>query len=232
MAADASRGIAVRGAIDMALKHLVLGILRAEPAHGYRVALRLAALAGSLRRIEPARVYETLADLEREGAVAPRRDVSGVRERRVWETTESGRRELDRWFARPVPSAVWLRRPLLARLAIAGPADRARTEAARGELAARRRALARAETAERSRATVRVEPEAALRAALDRADRARERAQCEAEIELLEGWIALASEAGKPPSPDPGVSLPPRKPFPPLPEPARRPGLRPARASR
>ena len=48
----------------MALKHLILGVLRQEEAHGYRIAARLAALAGTARRIEPARVYETLGALE------------------------------------------------------------------------------------------------------------------------------------------------------------------------
>ena len=198
----------------MALKHLVLGILREEPAHGYRVAARLLALAGSLRRVETARVYETLGGLEREGAIAARVAADGGRERRVWETTERGREELGRWLDRPVPSADWLRRPLLARLAIAGPSDSRRLAAARSELEARRRALVRLGALPRAGA-----PATSLRAALDRADRERQRARLEVEVELLAGWIAIG-EAGSPAREKaertgPGVSLPPRRPCPP-----------------
>lgn len=199
----------------MALKHLVLGILRQEPAHGYRVAARLLALAGSLRRVETARVYETLGGLEREGAIAARIAADGGRERRVWETTERGREELGRWLDRPVPSAAWLRRPLLVRLAIAGPSDPRRLAAARSELEVRRRALVRLGTTAEGGA-----PSAAsLRAALDRADRERRRARLEVEVELLADWIAIG-EAGSPARPDAvgtgsSVSPPPRRPSPP-----------------
>lgn len=222
----------------MALKHLVLGILRREPAHGYRVAARLLELAGAVRRVEPARVYETLAGLEREGAIEARSESRGGRERRVWETTEVGRRELERWFSRPVPSAVWLRRPLLARLAIAGVPSPGRTEAARAELSARRRALARIDAPSRTGSGhASKESRLPMRAALDRADRERERTQLEVEIELLEAWVALgpapvpsahATRVG----PGTAVSPPPRRPCLPLPGPKSGPAPRSAPASR
>lgn len=179
----------------MALKHLVLGLLGQEPSHGYRVAARLAALAGAVRRVESARVYETLGALEREGAIAPAQEPPDARGRRVWQVTDLGRRELDCWLARPVPSADWLRRPLLVRLAIAGTGNAGRAAAARNELDARRRALARLEAAElRGRSGDPAAP--TLHAALARADRARERSRLAVEIELLEAWLVLAGESG------------------------------------
>jgi len=191
----------------MALKHLVLGILRQEPAHGYRVASRLVALAGAVRRVEPARVYETLGALEREGSIALAPDPPDGRGRRVWETTAKGREELDRWLERPVPSADWLRRPLLVRLAVAGPEHPARTEAARAELQARRRALARLEAEiPRGRANGAAVAPAALHEALARADRERELVRLRAEVELLEGWLDIA--AATDPVPQPGARYP------------------------
>ena len=172
----------------MALKLLILGVLRQEEAHGYRIAARLAALAGTARRIEPARVYETLGALEREGAIASRRESASGRERRTYATTESGSLQFERWLARPVPSADWLRRPLLARLAVAGPTDPGRTTAARSELDARRRARARCATA--------MQPHLpGLAAVLDRAARTRTIAQLDIEIEMLEAWLGSAPAA-------------------------------------
>ena len=79
----------------MAIKHLVLGALASGPASGYRIGARLASRAGGGRRVESARVYAALAELERAAAVEAResRREDG-RSLRLFHLTEGGREEL------------------------------------------------------------------------------------------------------------------------------------------
>ncbi|HZR84959.1 MAG TPA: helix-turn-helix transcriptional regulator [Candidatus Binatia bacterium] len=126
----------------MAVKHLILGVLLEGEANGYRVCARLADLTGAGRRIESSRVYATLARLEGAGAVAARVDArAGGGTTRVFRLTPDGAREVDRWLLRPVAIAERLRRPLLARVAIAAALPEAAAAGLASDLDARRRAL-------------------------------------------------------------------------------------------
>jgi DNA-binding PadR family transcriptional regulator len=148
-------------------------------------------LASIGRRIESARVYGALADLERAGEVAARESAGDEgRSRRVFHLTERGRGALDRWLDAPVPAGEWLRRPLLAKLALAAATGALAVPALEAELAVRRRALEQSSRTER-RAR-------AARAPLPRYARERLRRHLELEIELLERILEQTGCAGAP----------------------------------
>lgn len=103
----------------MALTHLLLGLLE-EPASGYDLGRRFEATVGVFWKAELSQVYATLHRLEDEGLAeshhAPPR---GGPQRRVYERTERGRRELERWL-REDPEPVRRRIPYLAQLFFLG----------------------------------------------------------------------------------------------------------------
>lgn len=166
----------------MAVKHLLLGALGAEGAHGYRILQRLEALPGVGRAIDRARVYATLAVLERERlAVSHEEERRGRRPRRRFELTEAGRRELDAWLERPVGATRRLRRSLLARLAVTGDAS-APAALRRQEEVRRRNLHALLAGTAGGRGT-----------ALERLARDRQRRQLEIEIELIAALLAGAA---------------------------------------
>lgn len=183
----------------MGIRHLVLGVLLEGEANGYQVCGRLAKLPGVGPAIESARVYAVLAELERSGAVVAREGVrSAGRPTRWFRPTGTGREEFERWLERAAPAAEWLRRPLLARLVIAGPPDSAHVASLRGELEVRRRALGRLDGA--------ADADDACRP-IERLARDRARRQLLIEIGLLEEVLRLAAA----PAPERAVSSP-RKP--------------------
>jgi DNA-binding PadR family transcriptional regulator len=90
---------------DVALPHVLLGLLSDKPGTGYELAHRLESDLAPLWRAEISQIYPELARLRRAGYVhqkvlAPQR---GPR-RHLYRITASGRRELRRWLAEtPAP---------------------------------------------------------------------------------------------------------------------------------
>jgi transcriptional regulator len=98
----------VRGSVDA----LILGALRREDAHGYRIAQALRERSDGLFDLPEGTVYPALHRLERRGLIASRWAVEGGRRRRVYALTDGGRRALDderaswRSFARAVEAVL------------------------------------------------------------------------------------------------------------------------------
>jgi DNA-binding PadR family transcriptional regulator len=106
-----------------AARHALLGLLVERPAYGYELANRLAELLGPTWAINPGQVSHTLRALEREGLITPAVDVAKDRKgRQVMAITQKGIEELERWWLqKPSGAAALPRRPLLVKLALAGP---------------------------------------------------------------------------------------------------------------
>jgi DNA-binding PadR family transcriptional regulator len=85
------------------MKHVVLGLLSAGPAHGYDVWRRYDQLfAGAGVEINVGQVYITLTRLERDALVTSTTQPAGRRrDRKVYQLTELGVKALREWFATP-----------------------------------------------------------------------------------------------------------------------------------
>ena len=81
-----------KGHVDL----LLLAVLAAEPAHGYRVVEALRERSEGVFDLAEGTVYPSLYRLERQGLLSSRWDARDGRKRRVYRLTRSGRRELAR----------------------------------------------------------------------------------------------------------------------------------------
>ncbi|MEW6027951.1 MAG: PadR family transcriptional regulator [Chloroflexota bacterium] len=104
----------------MSLKHAILGFLSFKPLSGYDLKK---AFDRSVRHFWPAnqsQIYRTLAELEKESSVE--KEVVSREERldmKVYSITESGREELRRWLATPLPPQDY-REPFLIQIYFGG----------------------------------------------------------------------------------------------------------------
>jgi DNA-binding PadR family transcriptional regulator len=86
------------------VKYALLGMLREQPDHGYRLKKRFEERMGSLWRLNTGHVYQTLRALTKAGLVAEVRsdddglERDGLRPRRVFTLTTRGERTLERWL--------------------------------------------------------------------------------------------------------------------------------------
>ncbi|MEQ4300119.1 PadR family transcriptional regulator [Plantactinospora sp. B6F1] len=85
------------------MKHLVLGLLAAGPAHGYELRRRYDELfADAAGEVNIGQVYVTLGRLERDGLVAHTTESGGDRrDRKVYRLTEPGTAALHEWLSAP-----------------------------------------------------------------------------------------------------------------------------------
>lgn len=83
---------APRGHVDL----LLLSVLAAEPAHGYRVAEVLRERTDGVLDLAEGTIYPSLYRLEQRGHLTSRWDRADGRRRRIYRLTRSGRRELAR----------------------------------------------------------------------------------------------------------------------------------------
>jgi len=106
-----------------AARNALLGLLVERPAYGYELANRLAGLLGPTWAINPGQVSHTLRALEREALITPVTDAPKDRKgRQVMAITQKGIEEVERWWLQePSGAAALPRRPLLVKLALAGP---------------------------------------------------------------------------------------------------------------
>lgn len=107
----------------MSLRFALLGVLEARPMTGYELAQFFAQSAAWVWSAPHSNIYPELRRLENEGLLTSTTDVRGERlERRVYELTDLGLRQLLEWAAtEPTPS--YLRDPLLVRIGFLDLAD-------------------------------------------------------------------------------------------------------------
>lgn len=109
------------------VKYALLGMLREQPDHGYRLKKRFEERMGSLWRLNTGHVYQTLRALTKAGLVAEVRDDDegperdGFRPRRVFTLTARGERTLERWLQRAPVRARPARDETLLRLLLLAP---------------------------------------------------------------------------------------------------------------
>jgi DNA-binding PadR family transcriptional regulator len=105
----------------VSVSRTLLGLLEAEPQHGYTLRRRYDEWFGTARPLKSAQVYSTLQRLARDGLV----DLTGIEggggpERHVYTITGPGVDELERWLEEPeVPDMSMSRRALFAKVVIA-----------------------------------------------------------------------------------------------------------------
>jgi DNA-binding PadR family transcriptional regulator len=88
------------------MRHVLLALLAEGPRHGYELRARMEdAFGPSLAAINPGQIYTTLQRLERDGLVTGRAVPGDSRNKRTFELTDVGHKELDAWIDAPVPSS-------------------------------------------------------------------------------------------------------------------------------
>jgi len=91
----------------MSVRHAILGLLAEHPRHGYELHRAFGSLFGEADPgVKPAQVYTTLARLEEAGLAAHASTEQGAGpEKRIYDITDEGRAELNRWFSEGVSDA-------------------------------------------------------------------------------------------------------------------------------
>jgi len=84
----------------VSLKYGVLGLLKAEPLHGYEVKNRFEAMLGGTWDVNIGQIYTTLQRLERDGLIRPLGG-RGDRRKLLYELSPEGQKALDEWLAQP-----------------------------------------------------------------------------------------------------------------------------------
>jgi DNA-binding PadR family transcriptional regulator len=112
----------------MSARHVLLGLLLDHPAYPYQMADRLEQRLGPSWQVDSGQLYKTVKLLERNGLIERvNKDADGQDERHVFEITERGIEEFERWFDQTRDPVRLPRRPLLAKITFAGPDRLART---------------------------------------------------------------------------------------------------------
>jgi PadR family transcriptional regulator, regulatory protein AphA len=115
-----SAAVGPRGRVSA--KYALLGLLRERPAYGYQLGERLRERLGPAWAINSGHLYQTLKRMEKEGLIER---VDGAEhdrdDRHVYAITDGGEAEFQSWFEQDVGSLQLLRRPLLVKIALAGP---------------------------------------------------------------------------------------------------------------
>ena len=88
------------------MRHILLGLLAKEPAHGYELKQAVEAQFGELwPPVNIGQIYKTLGRLEEDGLVRSATVAQASRpDKRVFEVTAAGREELAAWVDRPSPA--------------------------------------------------------------------------------------------------------------------------------
>jgi DNA-binding PadR family transcriptional regulator len=106
----------------MSAKHALLGLLRQRPAYPYELADRLQARLGPAWAINSGQLYQTVQRLEAEELIervdAP---LESREDRHVFAITELGIEEFEHWFESDTTRLRLPRRPLIAKITLAGP---------------------------------------------------------------------------------------------------------------
>ena len=81
----------------MTVAHAILRLLTDGPQHGYQLRRQLPVLR-HLYPLSNINIYPALKELEEQGLVSCQARVVGTRYRKVYDITEKGRKEFDRWL--------------------------------------------------------------------------------------------------------------------------------------
>jgi len=101
----------------MTVKHTLLALLNHTPTHGYELRGLMEATLGDHWVINTGQIYSTLSRLERDGLVVRQpASVDEAAERTVYDLTQDGRAELERWYREPLPRTYRLRDAFHAKL--------------------------------------------------------------------------------------------------------------------
>jgi DNA-binding PadR family transcriptional regulator len=100
----------------VSVRHSLLAELSLGPMHGYGLKTEFEAATGDVWPLNVGQVYTTLGRLERDGLVTAAADADG---QKVYQITQAGREELDRWFETPVPREVIPRQEVAIKLVFA-----------------------------------------------------------------------------------------------------------------
>jgi DNA-binding PadR family transcriptional regulator len=110
------------------VREVFLAMLAGSGGYGYEIKRGLEReFASVLPEMNGGQVYSTLARLERDGLITGHDDEGDSRGKRVYELTEAGRSELDRWLATPT-SGARLKDEFFVRFVVASSAGLARPE--------------------------------------------------------------------------------------------------------
>jgi DNA-binding PadR family transcriptional regulator len=104
----------------MSAKHALLGLLLDRSAYPYELADRLQRRLGPTWAVNSGQLYQTVGRLEQEGLIERVADPVGGRDRHVFAITEEGVAEFEHWFDQTTSGARLARRPLLAKITLAG----------------------------------------------------------------------------------------------------------------
>jgi DNA-binding PadR family transcriptional regulator len=111
----------------MSAKHALLGLLLPRPDYPYSLADRLQKLLGPAWAINSGQLSQTIKRLEKEGLIE--RIEGAVQGRQMYALKDKGVVECERWFEQEdMSEARLLRRPLLVKIALAGPDPERLTE--------------------------------------------------------------------------------------------------------
>jgi DNA-binding PadR family transcriptional regulator len=104
----------------MSISRMLLGLLEAEPKHGYTLKQDFDERFGGERPVLYGQVYATLGRLHRDGlAKAVGVESGGGPDRKVYAITPAGVSELEHWLAQPEPAAAPLQNVLFAKVVLA-----------------------------------------------------------------------------------------------------------------
>lgn len=107
----------------MSAKHALLGLLLQGPAYPYQLGDRLQGLLGPAWGLNSGQLYQTIDRLEKEELIGPIEGSAASRkDRHIFEIHNGGVEEFERWFEEILSGARLLRRPLLVKITLAGPA--------------------------------------------------------------------------------------------------------------
>jgi DNA-binding PadR family transcriptional regulator len=84
------------------VRHAILGLLAQRPRYGYELRAALEAVVGGEQNwdVKPAQIYSTFARLEKSDFIVEERvEQDAGPEKRIYDITPAGRRELNEWFA-------------------------------------------------------------------------------------------------------------------------------------
>lgn len=105
----------------MSAKHALLGLLLDKPGYPYELGDRLQRRLGPGWSVNPGQLYQTIDRLQRDGLIEVAENVVGHDNRNVYAITTDGLEEFERWFDEMSGRARPARRPLLAKITLAGP---------------------------------------------------------------------------------------------------------------
>lgn len=106
----------------MSAKHALLGLLLDGSAYPYQLADRLRRRLGPAWEVNSGQLYQTIKGLEQDGLIERVQNVSPSRDdRHVFEITEQGVLEFERFFDKGPEPVRLCRRPLIVKLTFAGP---------------------------------------------------------------------------------------------------------------